>query len=150
MITRRDLTDALGGYVQAADELAEALHKAQNHGGSKGTTAAAKTAQEVAVELRKTLGLHEEVIWRMFQQAIADELDAHSQHFWDIASMYESTTEALTQHGEENGAMVTAGTVRVCRDVAKRLRTRAAQLAGDDPATLGLLTPPSGGDGYGS
>lgn len=143
-MNRQDLMNALAEYAQKTHEIHEAEHGPQSK-----TKAAKDAAATLWAESRKL----EEVMWRMTQCAIADELRRQSEYFWDTAAMYQHTKELFDTNGEETASMVTDATVKVCRDVAKRFKARAAELNGDDAATLGLLDTPAptpGGDGDGS
>ena len=90
--------------------------------------------------------LAEKIVSRV-RALMAAELDRQSQHYWDMASMFERTRATLDTAGEESGAMVAETTLQVCRDVAKRLKQRAAEITGDTVAEAmeaAPMVPPRG------
>ena len=66
--------------------------------------------------------------------AVAGELARHAQHYWDMAAMYDRTRELAERSGEEGSGLIAEATMQVCRDVARRLKARSAEVAGIDPA----------------
>lgn len=68
------------------------------------------------------------------KDAIADELATHAQHYWDMAAMYDRTRGLAEKSGEEGSGLIAEATMQVCRDVARRLKARAAEVRGIDPA----------------
>lgn len=79
--------------------------------------------------------------------AVAAELAGHAQHYWDMAAMYDRTRELAEKSGEEGAGLIAEATMQVCRDVARRLKARAAEVRGVDAAVAALFdeAAPSGG-----
>lgn len=96
---------------------------------------AKKAAVEAAQQQRDTIfAFVEGVATSDRKQAIADELALHAQHYWDMAAMYERSAALAEKAGEEHSGLIAEATMQVCRDVAKRLKARAAEVRGIDPA----------------
>jgi hypothetical protein len=81
--------------------------------------------------------------------AVADELAGHAQHYWDMAAMYDRTRELAEKSGEEGAGLIAEATMQVCRDVARRLKARAAEVRGVDPAQAALFAEAAGAGGAG-
>lgn len=119
-----------------------------------GTNVKAKKAAVAAVreQEERVIAFVVEVAGSGRDQAVADELAAHARHYWDMAAMYERTRDLAEKSGEEGSGLIAEATMLVCRDVARRLKARAAEVRGigaDEAAfrdEAAALYDPSGGD----
>lgn len=121
---KEDLHALLAEIRELWEEVAAA---GTNVKGRKAAVAAAQVKQDELVAFAMGTGASDR------KHAIADELALHAQHYWDMAAMYDRTRSLAEKSGEEGSGLIAEATMQVCRDVARRLKARAAEVRGVDP-----------------
>lgn len=120
--------------LNLGDMLAELkeLWQVAEHGGLN-VKAKKEAAAAVAEHQRVMVATIVAAVDEARRVGVADELALHAQHYWDMSAMYERTRDLAEKSGEEGSGLIAEATMQVCRDVAKRLKARAGEVAGIDP-----------------